>query len=385
MIKDERQRLLWITPGTFPVPSGKSSSVEQAVYNMARRMAPYAEITLLSRRAESLPGVEQQAGIRHVRPRKRRIYLESAGKWLTRLQPDVVLVENRPIAASSLKRRYPKERIWLTLHSLTYISRPNATKAQVCRAFRRVERVIVNSEYLKRELIRKYPAYKGKYVVNHLGVEAEGFPSRWSEAGELLRWKKLNELGYEQDKKLILFVGRLLPMKGVHFAVKAMKEIAEKHPDAVLLVIGSAKYGRNGVTPYVKKLHRIASEIPNHIRFLPFVDHNLIHEWYAAADAVVVPSDPTEAFGLVVVEAMAAGVPVIATNGGGMREIVVDGKTGYLIDTKKRRQQIAEKLDTLLSDYTLLRQMGEAGRKRVFEHFTWQHTSDRLLHMVQGK
>lgn len=106
-------------------------------------------------------------------------------------------------------------------------------------------------------------------------------------------------------------------MKGVHHILKAMPRITDKVPDALLVVVGAAFYGSNRTTPYVRKLHRLGKTMGETVRFVPYVPHDRIQDWFGIADVVLVPSDNREAFGLVNVEAMSCGVPVIATRAGG--------------------------------------------------------------------
>src|SRR5690606_10705725 len=140
-----------------------------------------------------------------------------------------------------------------------------------------------------------------KIVVNHLGVDPERFPSRWSEEHQEARLQRMNALGLTGGK-IILFVGRLIPIKGVHHLLQAMPKVLEQQPEARLLIVGGAYYGRNKRTPYVEKLHQLAKSLGQAVRFTPYVPHEKIAEWFRLADLLVVPSSEREAFGLVNVE-----------------------------------------------------------------------------------
>lgn len=375
-------KLLWVTPGTFPAPSGKSSSVEQAAVSIATRLSRSVDITMVSRKTRTNRPEVWIDGIRHIRY-PRAGYVRAVRRRIATIKPDVIVIENRPLMLSTLKRAVPGARLWLSIHSLTFVRPPMLRKAALRHAFACAEGVLVNSRYMYEQLSLIVPEYAEKLVLNHLGVDLDRFVDRWSEEGELVRTQWLRKLGYRQDQRVILFVGRLQPIKGVHYAIQAMHEVSRCYPEAVLVIVGSAKYGRNETTAYVRALHREGGKLPNHIRFVPFVDHTRIHELYCLADVVVVPSDPIEAFGLVIAEAMASGVTVVATNGGGMRELICDGQTGVLLPPEERGAKLGDELVRLLDDRALLQKLGTAGRARIHEHFTWGHTAQRLLHAIK--
>ena len=114
-----------------------------------------------------------------------------------------------------------------------------------------------------------------------------------------------------------------------------MPSIIQAVPDTLLIIAGSAFYGSERRTSYVDKLYTLAKDFPEHVRFMSFIPHEEIHIWFKAAEIVLVPSIGHEAFGLVNVEAMACGVPVIATNIGGMPEVIEHGKNGVFDKSTK--------------------------------------------------
>lgn len=99
------------------------------------------------------------------------------------------------------------------------------------------------------------------------------------------------------------------------------------------------------------------------------------------ADVAIVPSVGQEAFGLVNLEAMAAELPVVATRAGGIKEVVVDGSTGFLVtsDSAFIVQELAARIGFLLGNEEVRKEMGRQGRERVLNHFLWRHTAERWL------
>jgi spore coat protein SA len=277
---------------------------------------------------------------------------------------------------------YPDTAIWLVLHSITFISKPYLHGAQLRACLASADRIIVNSHFLKDQVIRKVPQAAGKIRVNHLGTDPDQFIPRWTELGMVRRQMDLHRAGLE-DKKIVMFVGRLIRIKGVHLLLKAWPNIIKQVPNAVLLIVGSAFYGSKRLTPYVKRLHYYGNKMRRHVRFVPYIPHSEIQNWFRMADVLVVPSSVKEAFGLVNVEAMASGVPVVATRAGGMKEIIEHGRTGYLIKASNLQDELAPRIVSLLTDPGLVEAMGMESVRRVEEHFTWARTAERLLEMYK--
>jgi len=380
-------KVAWVTPGPFAVPSDRSSSVERVVEHLARLLAATADITVYGRRAKGFPAEEYLQGVRYRRvPYRGPVsYFREVARQIAGQKPDVIRVENRPKLALWLKRRFSTTPVWLALHSLTFVTPPRIGCKRLRECFRAVDLILANSEFLRARLIELIPEAAHKIETHVPGVEPAAFPSRWEadQTDERERMLAASGLG---GRKVVLFAGRLRRYKGVHRLLAAMPHIVRAVPEAVLVIAGGASYGSNKATPYVRRLHRMARSMPGHVRFLTYVPHRRLAEWYRCADVAVVPSSRNEAFGLVVVEAMASGVPVVATAAGGIPEIVADGVTGYLVPLGTDvSRQLAEKTSELLLRPLQARMMGEAGRSRVLERFTWEHAANRMLETMRRR
>jgi spore coat protein SA len=240
----------------------------------------------------------------------------------------------------------------------------------------------VNSEYLSSELQFRFPELKTPIWVNPLGVCLEDFIPRWTPLGESLRQARLADFGWE-NRKVVLFVGRLLPVKGIHHILTAWSAIQKQEPKAMLIIVGSPFYSVQGETEYVKKLKKLAEPHKDHIVFLPYIEYPKIADWYNLADVVVVPSGEGEAFGLVNVEAMAAAIPVVAASSGGIPEIVVDGYSGFLLPPKSLQHSLEERVSYLLKNEDQRRTMGWAGRELARSRFRWQITAERWENIMR--
>lgn len=374
------QRVMIITPGTFAIPSNRNSSVEQVVEQVGQCLKGKVEIYIYGKKSKSTTEQANLFGNTYIRPRSSGLnaYFEGASYWIRRLDPHIIQVENRPKLAGRLKKLFPHRQIWLSLHSITFISPSSISRTELSRCLRLTDQIIVNSGFLKEQIMHWFPQLSFKIEVNYLGTDTIAFPSKWTEEQQQVNQQFVQKLGL-MGKNIIVYAGRLISIKGVHHLLKVMPEVVNKYPETVLVVVGSAYYGSHRLSPYVRRLHQMGRALPRNVLFIPYVDHDEMYPWFRLADVAVVPSDANEAFGLVNVEAMASGTPIIATRAGGMKEVIEHGVTGLLIDSKRMEIELVEGLFTFLGDADLRQSMGQAGINRVHTQFTWQLTADRWL------
>jgi len=166
-------------------------------------------------------------------------------------------------------------------------------------------------------------------------------------------------LGLPATGPLLLFVGRIQPLKGAGVAVSTLASLAQDHPDAHLVVVGgpSGPHGEEEVAHIVSLVAELG--IRGQVVFVPPRPHELLSTFYRAADVCLVPSR-SESFGLVALEAAACGTPVVASDVGGLSSLVDHGRTGYLVEDADPeayaawvRQILAEPLLAERPDYVL--------------------------------
>jgi phosphatidylinositol alpha-1,6-mannosyltransferase len=194
-----------------------------------------------------------------------------------------------------------------------------------------------------------------------------------ADAGHALR----DRLGLPDDAFLVLTVARLVRRKGHDLVLRALADLAPSNPDLRYAIIGDG--------PERAVLESMAEGLGLKDRVLfagPVPDADL-PAWYAACDALVMPSrdvpgQPPEGFGLVYLEAGAAGKPVIGARTGGVPSAIVHGQTGLLVEPEDVGG-LTEALRTLMSDRAAAAAMGEQGRDRVLADFTWDHVAARFL------
>ncbi|HSS93865.1 MAG TPA: glycosyltransferase [Candidatus Dormibacteraeota bacterium] len=223
------------------------------------------------------------------------------------------------------------------------------------------------------ELINSYGADPDHVFVVPPGVDLSTFRP-------LHRTEARRKIGYTGGP-LILFVGRLERLKGVEIAIRALALLKGRaHPGLRLLVLGEdARQGGvpDGEESEKERLKAIASAlgVRDQVDFVGSVAHHELPYFYSAADVCVMPSY-SESFGLVGLEAQACGCPVVASDVPGLRSVVRDGVSGFLIEGDDP-VAYADRIGHLLSDPELARQMGLHG-SLLAQRFSWTRTADRL-------
>jgi len=379
----QKQKAAVVTPGSFYIPSGRSSSVERVIEQMVPLVPEGFDTRIYGVREPGRPIIGAiEGGIPvHRLPGGAR-YASAVIAALQAWGPRVVDVQNRPLLAGKIKEALPDSKVVSSIHSLTYISPPYMDRASAGRILQALDRIVVNSKYLKHEVTARHPALREKISVNPLGVRLQDFTPRWSPFSEALRESKLRDRGW-QGRRIVMYAGRLLPIKGVHHLLAALPELVRDVPDVMVLIVGSPFYQSGRTHVYEQYLHELAKPYQGHVTFIPFVSYPAISSWYHLADIVVVPSAEGEAFGLVNVEAMASAVPVVASDAGGIPEIVENGKSGIVLPQASLGKQLGTAVIHLLNDERLRRSLGQAGYFRASRSFQWQQTAARWHEMMQ--
>ncbi|MEO8743985.1 MAG: glycosyltransferase [Candidatus Dormiibacterota bacterium] len=213
---------------------------------------------------------------------------------------------------------------------------------------------------------------------DHIAVVAPGVDLSMFQPIERAEARRKVGLG---DGRLLLFVGRLERLKGVEVAIRALALLRDRrHDDVRLLILGEDS--REGDESETERLKAIASEVGarDRVDFVGSVAHHELPYFYAAADVCVMPSY-SESFGLVALEAQACGCPVVASGVSGLRSVVRDEVSGYLIDGYDPAAY-AERIGRLLENGELAQQMGRRGRL-LAQRFSWTRTADRIEHLFE--
>ncbi|MEE9277162.1 MAG: glycosyltransferase [Dehalococcoidia bacterium] len=230
---------------------------------------------------------------------------------------------------------------------------------------RRADRLICATPHERDFLAQLYGAHRECVSVVPGGVDLERFrPGDRSAARRAL--------GLESGP-LALFVGRLEPLKGVDILLRAAA-LADLDRPLTLLVVGGDPDNGDERAPLQALCRDL--RIVDRVRFVAAVGRADLPLYYQAADICVVPSY-YESFGLVAVEALASGTPVIATRVGGLQHTVRDGQTGYLVSWRCP-EPFAERMETLLENADLRERFGRAARDSV-QQFAWTVVADQVV------
>jgi glycosyltransferase involved in cell wall biosynthesis len=218
---------------------------------------------------------------------------------------------------------------------------------------RRADRVIAISESMERKFVDQYRISADRVTTITHGVDTEHFRPVSSQHPET-----------SEDKLTLLFVGRLHAAKGPQLAVKALAE--SEFTDVELLIAGSGRQQ--------KALERQANElgVADDVHFLGHVSRNRLPGLYSSADLTLFLST-YEGFGLVFMESLAAGTPVIGAAVGGFPDLVTDGQEGILIE--RDAKAIGQAIDSLGVDSERIKQMGHHARKLAKDH-TWDTVAE---------
>jgi D-inositol-3-phosphate glycosyltransferase len=189
-----------------------------------------------------------------------------------------------------------------------------------------------------------------------------------------------DELGLG-DERVLLYVGRIQPLKGLELAIRAVEELLPALDERLtFLIVGGASGDQGGRE--LRRLERLVADLGlgDSVRFVGPQQHSRLPLFYRAADAVVV-SSYSESFGLAALEAHACGVPVVGTAVGGLSYVVQDGGSGWLVDTRDP-SVFGARLKTVLSDDDLRKQFGAAAIDSA-ARFSWEKTADELLELYE--
>jgi len=348
-------KLLMVAPEQIPVPG--NGSVEICMLAIAKQLAANHKVTIVSRQSSSLPKLSHLGNLTIVRvpTGSSQRYISSVLRYIKGKHYDFIQVDNRPHYMAQIKKAYPQTPVSLFLHSLTFVPRTSAVASSLAKA----NLIIANSNSLKSNLTRMFPKQASKIRRVYLGVDTT-------------RFKPLSN-NRSTEPFHVLFAGRLIARKGVPVVIKAIGIVRRSYPNVKLTIVGGGK------PDYVQTLKSCAVKHHVKARFTGKIPHSRIQQLFRKADCFVCPSQRHEAFGLVNVEAMASGLPVVASDIGGIREIVRHGANGYLVKNYKSSAAHAQWIRKLAGNRKLTAKLAKKARVDAVNRFSWKHTASKLI------
>lgn len=369
----EKKRLL-VTASTFP--RWNEDTEPRFVLDLCKYLAEWFEVTALVPFAPGAKEEENLEGIRVIRyhyfpihkwetlcypgaivPRIREkkirillvpfLFLGLYFQLLRRLK-DYDMVHAHWLIPQGIVQSFFKKPYIATGHGgdVTSLNRGIFRQFKI-RCLKRAAYVTVVSEHLKKKIQELTPDLK--IGVLSMGVDASRFGRQYFRA----------DYFGQNEKKVVLFVGRLAEKKGVAYLISAMKQI-----DALLVIVGDG--------PLREALEDQAKELGGSAVFLGAKTHEELRTIYASADLFVAPSvtaadGDQEGLGLVMLEAMASGLPVVASDSGGISQVIKNGVNGLLCE-EKNVKQLADAIASVLGDRALYTRLCQNGMETVREY-----------------
>lgn len=274
-----------------------------------------------------------------------------------------VIVHNAPAALPMMRERLPQARISLYAHNELFAT---YGRREASRTLAGVHRVLCNSQFLADQLHSQLPdrLESARVVLN--GVDVDLFRPVESTAPEPV---------------IILLVARVVPEKGVHLLIEAATKIASPHRQFIVRIVGSSGFSAtDALTDYERHLRRLASPIADRVQFQPFVDREAVLAEYARASIGCVPSAWDEPCSLTLPEAMACGLPVVASRRGGLPEVGADAALWF---TPPDIGALAEHLAGLIDHPHERAEWGRRSRARAME-LSWETQYEVFRTALEG-
>ena len=256
-------------------------------------------------------------------------------------------------------------------------------------AYEAASGIIAVSNGMREDILRCYPAVDPERVkVVHNGIDLEAWKHPQGQEADAQAATTLKRLGIDPDRPTIVFVGRITRQKGLPHLLRACEQLPADVQ--VILCAGAPD------TPEIKaEVEGLVARLREKRTGVVWIEEMLprpeLIAVLAASDVFVCPS-VYEPLGIVNLEAMAVGLPVVGSATGGIPDVIVDGETGLLvpieqvqdgtgtpIDPARFEADLAERLTTLVTDTEAAKAMGQAARRRVEEHFAWQAIAQRTM------
>ena len=390
--RPHKPRILLVPPPELPVPAVQGGAVETLVTHLLRENERRGCLDLLCASIPDPAAAEQAKALRHTRmlyvarPRGARrywplVFIERCfgiaapyDPWYQKVQlslalelppPDLIVAEGGNLTqCSAISRMFGRNRCLAHLHGQTACSH---TMDDIYGGVLALSEFI-RDDYLKTSSLDRQHAY-----ILHNCIDTARFTPGAPDAA--LR----ASLGFAPEDFVVLFCGRLEPDKGIHKLLEAMAAVDDAR--CKLLIVGSPFFGRTQSSPFLRKLEQQAHALGDRVRFTGYVPNENLPDYYRLADLVCVPTLVEEAAGLVAVEAMGCGRPVLATRSGGMPEYL-QGSQAILVDRgPELAAQLSWAIRMLHEHPDLCAQMGAAGA-RAAQRFSTAAFYETFLHIV---
>ena len=391
--KTKRPRVLLVPPPDLPVPAVQGGAVETLLTHLIRENERQGKLELLCASVPDEAARRAAEGLQHTkmlyiaRPHGHRrywpmVFVERClgiaapyDPWYQKVQlslaleppgPDLIVAEGGNLTqCSAISRMFGRRRCLAHLHGQTACSPVMDTIYGGILALSE----FIRDDYLKTSTLDPKRAYIWYNCVN---------TQRFRPGPPPLALR--TRLGFGDRDFVVLFCGRLDPDKGIHKLMEALALLPV--PQIKLLIVGSPFFGRTQQSSFLRRLEQQARALGNRVQFTGYIPNEDLPDYYRLADLVCVPTLVEEAAGLVAVEAMACGRPVLATRSGGMPEYL-EGSQAMLVERGENiADQLAWSIRMLYEHPALCAEMGAAGAKRA-KDFSVERYYNEFVRIVQ--
>ena len=368
-----------VAPPFHSIPPNKGAAVEWWIYQVCKRLTHY-EPHIISICERNEPELENRSGVTIHRIRfgwiYKRIFQKTlrldplsyayrANRILAQVGADIVHVHNMPALFLELAKLGRESDRHYILHMHNEKQDPNLDNN--CTLF-------VVSRYLKNYYRKILPEAHIRIIPN--GADVDLIRPKWEET-VAPNYRNL-QTRIPHENKVILYAGRMSPEKGPLKLVKAFSELRKQRQDVFLLLAGEFDTRKNNDrTAYGVLVRSECEKMQGFCELLGNVVPGEMQSVYHHADLVVMPSEFEEPFGMVAIEAMAAGVPVMVAKKGGLVEFIEHRRTGIFIRQPDDPVDFAIQLSETLKDDQLLKEMAHNARRQVEKSFGWELVAKR--------
>lgn len=391
--KTKRPRVLLVPPPDLPVPAVQGGAVETLLTHLIRENERQGKLELLCASVPDEAARRAAEGLQHTkmlyiaRPHGHRrywpmVFVERClgiaapyDPWYQKVQlslaleppgPDLIVAEGGNLTqCSAISRMFGRRRCLAHLHGQTACSPVMDTI---------YGGILALSEFIRDDYLRTSTLDPKRAYIWYNCVDTQRF--RPGPPPLALRTR----LGFGDRDFVVLFCGRLDPDKGIHKLMEALALLPV--PQIKLLIVGSPFFGRTQQSSFLRRLEQQARALGNRVQFTGYIPNEDLPDYYRLADLVCVPTLVEEAAGLVAVEAMACGRPVLATRSGGMPEYL-EGSQAMLVERGENiADQLAWSIRMLYEHPALCGEMGAAGAKRA-KDFSVERYYNEFVRIVQ--
>ncbi len=239
--------------------------------------------------------------------------------------------------------------------------------------YSRVDKILANSQVIYENILKTHPVRENQVELFHLGIDTARFKPDTDN-----RRRIRHEFLIPQNALVIGIAGRLQRAKGYLEFLEMAARLSSKYADVYFLLIGGASIGEDDEEQLIRKRAQ-ELRLGNRLIFTGFRKN--IENMLQALDIFVFPSY-AEAYGLVVLEAMSVGLPVVSSNCDGILDIVIEGETGELVPPKDVAK-LVDRVEGLIQSPEKRNRYGERGRRRVLERFSFDKMVDRLENLYE--